>query len=55
MSLFKITTNQHNSKHFCLNCDLRVVEPEEVEFKDGFRCKDCAKTFRDKKKKEGAE
>lgn len=50
MPLFKVTNSQAN-KHFCIGCEIRTTEPEEVEFKDGFRCKDCAKVFREKSKK----
>ena len=46
-----IIDNFSEKKVFCLDCEIRVKEGEGMEFKDGYRCKDCSAEYKKKRGK----
>ena len=46
-----ILDNFSEKKAFCLECEMKVNPENAIEFRDGFRCKECAVEYKKNKGK----
>jgi hypothetical protein len=52
LSLKEVLKGLGIEKIFCIDCEQRLFDEKGIaEFKDGYRCLDCAKNYKDRKAK----